>query len=176
MKQYGRGAKLLITHKDIPDLQFQGEREEETLEVDEVNIQEPRGAVLEEGGDEHSTPSNAKHSDDVTLMPIIDIKNMVQANIGEGDDHLTPSKEQRGERECGLTDNGFVTKQPVTKQQGIINNEINVPKLGWFGTQVTYLVETMMHTGSKIGTGGKVDITNKCKSNSQSQSEFSFFL
>ena len=176
LKQYGRGAKLLITHKDIPDLQFQGEREEETLEVDEVNIQEPRGAVLEEGGDEHSTPSNAKHSDDVTLMPIMDVKNMVRANIGEGDDHSTPSKEQRGERDCGLTNNGFVTKQPVTKQQGIINNEINVPKLGWFGTQVTYLVETITHTGSKIGTGGKVDITNKCKSNSQSQSEFSFFL
>ena len=176
LKQYGRGAKLLITHKDIPELQFQGEREEETLEVDEVNIQEPRGAVLEEGGDEHSTPSNAKHSDDATLMPIIDVKNMVRANIGEGDNHSTPSKEQQGERECGLTDNGFVTKQPVTKQQGIINNEINVPKLGWFGTQVTYLVETITHTGSKIGTRGKVDITNKCKSNSQSQSEFSFFL
>ena len=132
--------------------------------------------VPEAEGDEHSTPSSTKDSNDVTAVLVTDVTNMVRANVGEGDDHSTPSKEQRGERECGLTDNGFVTKQPVTKQQGIINNEINVSKLGWFGTQVTYLVETITHTGSKIGTGGKANITNKCKNNTQSQSEFSFFL
>ena len=175
LKQYGRGAKLLITQKDIPDLQFQSEREEETLEVDEVNIQEPRGAVLEEGGDEHSTPSNVKHSDDVTPMPIMDVKSAVRTNGSEGDDHSTPSMEQRGGREGRSTSNELVTKT-VAKDQESTGNIIKVSKLEWFGTQVTHFVETIAGTGNKVGTGGKANVTNKCKNNTQSQSEFSFFL
>ena len=62
------------------------------------------------------------------------------------------------------------------KEQGIVNSQINTSKLGWFGTQVTHFVETITYTGSKVGLGGKANITNKCKNNPQSQSEFSFFL
>ena len=200
LKQYGRGAKLLITHKDIPDLQFQGEGEGETLEVNAVNVQEPEVPALEEGSDEHSTPSRVtnstgvkelvsdaegdehltpsgtKDSKDITMVPVMDVTNVVRANGSEGDDHSTPSTEQRGERECRSTDNGSVTKQTVTKEQGITSSQINISKLGWFGTQVTHLVETITYTGSKVGTGGKANIINKCKNNTQSQSEFSFFL
>ena len=54
LKQYGRGAKLLITHKDIPDLQFQGEGEGERLEVNVMDVQESESSRIKEGGDEHS--------------------------------------------------------------------------------------------------------------------------
>ena len=200
LKQYGRGAKLLITHKDIPDLQFQGESEGETLEVNAVNVQEPEVPTLEEGSDKHSTPwsvtsstgtkelvpdaegdeyltpSSTKDSSDITTGLAVDIMDIVRANSSESDEPSTPSTEQRGERERRLTDNGTVTKQTVMKEQGIVNSQINTPKLGWFGTQVTHFVETITYTGGKVGLGGKANITNKCKNNPQSQSEFSFFL
>ena len=200
LKQYGRGAKLLITHKDIPDLQFPGEREGETFEVNVVNIQEPEVPASKEGsdehstpsrvtnstgaeelvpdaeGDEHSTPSGTKDNKDIPVVPVMDVMNEVWANRSEGDDHSTPSTEQRGERECRSTDNGSVTKQMVTKEQGINNSQINISKLRWFGTQVTHFVETIACTGNKAGTGGEANITGKCKNNTHSQSEFSFFL
>ena len=200
LKQYGRGAKLLITHKDIPDLQFQGESEGETSEVYAVSVQEPGVLTLEEGGDEHATPSSVtsntgaeelvpdtegdKHStpsgtkDSKGIMTVlaVDVRDALRANSSESDEHSTPSTEQRGERKGRLTDNGTVTKQTVTKEQGIVNSQINTSKLGWFGTQVTHFVETITYTGSKVGLGGKANITNKCKNNPQSQSEFSFFL
>ena len=200
LKQFGRGAKLLITQKDIPHLQFQSEKEEETLEVDEVNIQDPRGLVFEvgnnehsipsrvthstdaeerttdTGGDEHSTPSCANHSKDVIPMPRTDIKSMVQTSGVEGDDHSTPSMEQRDEREGKSTNSELVTKQAVIKEQKSTGKILKVSKLEWFGTQVSQFVETIAYTGNKAGTGGKANITNKCKNNTQSQSEFSFFL
>ena len=81
LKQYGRGAKLLITHKDIPDLQFQGESEGETLKVNAVNVQEPEVPMLEEGSDEHSTPSSVTSSTGTEeLIP-----------DAEGDEYSTPS-------------------------------------------------------------------------------------
>ena len=130
LKQYGRGAKLLITHKDIPDLQFQGESEGETLEVNAVSVQEPGVLTLEEGGDEHatplsvtsntgteelvpdtegdehSTPSGTKDSKGITTVLAVDVIDTLRANSSESDEHSTPSTEQRGERKGRLTDNG----------------------------------------------------------------------
>ena len=218
LKQYGRGAKLLITHKDIPDLHFQGEEEGEALEVNvvndqdpevptageggdehstpssvndqdpevptageggdehstpsSVNDQDPEVSTFGEGGDEHSTPSSTKDSKDVRAIPVVDVANKEQANGGESDEHSTPSTEQRDKREGGTTSSKLVTKQAVTKEQNIVK----VSKLGWFGTQVSQFVETIAYAGNTAGTGGKANITNKCKNNIQSQSEFSFFL
>ena len=197
LKQYGRGAKLLITHKDIPDLRFQGENEGETLEVNAVNVQE---LTLKEGSDEHSTPSSVpsntdtgelipdtegdeystpsgtKISSDIMTGQEIDVMEVVRATSSGSDEHSTPSTEQRGERKDRLTDKGMVIEQAVTKEQGITDSQINVSKLGWFGTQVTHFVETITHMGCKVGLGGKANITTKCKNNPQNQSEFSFFL
>ena len=69
----------------------------------------------------------------------------------------------------------MVTKT-VAKEQESTGNIIKVSKLEWLGTQVTHFVETIAGTGNKVGTGGKANVTNKCKNNTQSQSEFSFFL
>ena len=200
LKQYGRGAKLIITHKDIPDLQLQSEKDDETLEVNMVNVQYPEVPVLEEGSDEHSTPSSVTGSTYTRkLVPDAegDEYSTPSSTKGNGDKRMTwtanaveagtdlqqrsdelstPSPAQRGEREHKLTNDEMVTKQTVTKEQSIVNNQLNIPKLGWLGTQVTHLVETITYMGSKVGLGGKANITNKCKHNPQSQSEFSFFL
>ena len=196
LKQYGRGAKLLITHKNIPDLHFQGEEEGETLEVNVVNDQDTEVSMPGEGGDEHSTPSSVqnnidiqnqvadaegdeystpsstKDSEDVRTIPAMDVTNKEQANGGESDEHSTPSTEPKDKREVGTTSSKLVTKQVVTKKQ----NMVKVSKFGWFGTQVSQFVETIAHAGNTTGTGGKANVTNKCKNNMQSQSEFSFFL
>ena len=195
LKQYGRGAKLLITHRDIPDLHFQGEEDGETLEVNVVNNQEsevptpgegsdehstpssvngqdPEVLTFGECGDEHSTPSSTKGSNDVRTTPVVDATNKEQANGGESDEHSTPSTEQRDKLEAETTCMKLVTKQAVTKEQSSVKSS----KLGWFGTQVSQFVETIAHAGNVTGIGGKANITNKCKNNVQSQSEFSFFL
>ena len=49
LKQYGRGAKLLITHKDIPDLQFQAEREGENIRSKRGERTRARGANIRRG-------------------------------------------------------------------------------------------------------------------------------
>ena len=165
-----------------------------------MNVQEPEVPTLEEGsdehstpssvtnsisakervtdaeGDEHSTPSGTKDSKDVIVVPVVDVTNRVQANGGESDEHSTPSTEQRGERGHRSTNERSITKQMVTNEQEISSSQINIPKLGWLGTQVTHLVETIAYRGSKVGMGGKANNTNKCKANTQNQSEFSFFL
>ena len=123
LKQYSRGAKLLITHKDIPNLHFQGEEEGETLEVNVVNDQDPEVSTPGEGGDEHSTPSSVqnkidtqkqageaegdeystpsstKDSTDVRTIPVVDDTNQEQADGGESDEHSTPSTEPKDIRE-----------------------------------------------------------------------------
>ena len=105
-------------------------------------------------GDKYSTPSSTKDSNDIMTGLAVDVMDVVWANSSESDEHLTSSTEQRGERECRLTDNGTITKQTVTKEQGIVNSQINTSKLGWFGTQVTHFVETITYTGSKVWSRG----------------------
>ena len=151
LKQYGRGAKLLITHKDIPDLKFQDENKDETLEVNAVNIQEStpkvgsdehstplsgptvtdiRERTPDAEGDKYSTPSGTKIiSDNMTRLKI-DVTEVVRSTSGEGDEHLTPSTVQWGEGDSRSTDNRLVTKQRVTKEQSVVDNQINIPKLG----------------------------------------------
>ena len=109
-------------------------------------------------------------------MTIKDVKSAVRTNGSEGDDHSTPSTEQREEREDRSISSELVTKQTVTKEQESTGSIIKISKLEWLGTQVTHFVETIAYTGNKVGIGGKANITNKCKNNTQSQSEFSFFL
>ena len=224
LKQYGRGAKLLITHKDIPDLQFQGEGEGETLEVNVMDVQESEISQIKEGGDEHSTPSSVtrrkdskelipdvggdehstpssvtrrtdskelvpdaggdeystpsgtKDSNDITMGQTVDDMRAVRATASGSDEQSTPSTERKDERKCRLTDKGMVTEKVVTKQQGIVDSQVKVSESGWFGTQMTHLVETITYIGSKVGLKGEANITNKCKNNPQNQTEFSFTL
>ena len=132
--------------------------------------------VSDTGGDEHLTPSGTRGSKDGTAVPMMDGADIVRANGSESDEHSTPSTDRRSERGRRSTDNGSVIKQTVTKDKETASSQINTLKLGWFGTQVTHLVETIVCMGNKAGTGGKANITGKYKTNPQSQSEFSFFL
>ena len=94
----------------------------------------------------------------------------------EGDEDSTPSTEQRAEQEHRSISNGSIIKQMVTKDKEIVNSKRNTSELGWFGIRVTRLVETIACMGNKAGTGGQANITSQHKNNTQSQSEFSFFL
>ena len=74
---YGRGAKLLIAQKDIPDVQFQ-QLETEGVEVDNVEIE----------SDEYSSPLKDNNSleEGSTLCRVgLPVPGM------EGDEHSTPS-------------------------------------------------------------------------------------
>ena len=200
LKQYGRGAKLLITQKDIPDLQFQSEEEHETLEVNVMDVQESEISQIKEGGDEHSTPSsvtsrtdskelvtdeggdeystpsNTKDANDIKRGQTVHCTRAMRATTSGGDEQSTPSTEQKDERKYRSTDKGTVTEKVETKQQGIVDSQVKLSESGWFGTQVTHLVETITYIGSKVGLKGEANITTKCKNSPQNQTEFSFTL
>ena len=106
----------------------------------------------------------------------VDIMRAVRATTSGSDEQSTPSTERKDERKCRSTDKGTVTEKVVTKQQGIVDSQVKVSESGWFGTQVTHLVETITYIGSKVGLKGEANITNKCKNNPQNQTEFSFTL
>ena len=139
----------------------------------ETNIRE---RTPDAEGDEYSTPSSTKIISDIMTEQEMDVTEVVRTTNNEGDEQSTPSTDQKSEGRDKTTDKAMVIEQVVTKKQGNVNNQINVPKLGWFGTQVTHLVETITYTGCKVGLGGKANIKTKCKNNPQKQSEFSFFL
>ena len=200
LKQYGRGAKLLIKQGDIPDLQLQSGEEEEVLDINAVNTQGTlmlpltrggdkhstpsraegslsiRAGVLNTEGDEHSTPSRTGDGEDDTAARWMDDRTATRTNGNEGDEDSTPSTNQKSERQCETGGNGSVTKETVTGDKRLTSSQVKTSKLSWFGMKVNHLVETVACTGNRVGMGGNANITGKCKTNTQSQSEFSFFL
>ena len=79
LRQYGRGAKLLINRKDIPNLKLKILKPEEA-EINSITIE----------GDEDSSPQQDTKEQKSTVI-------ISPTSNGEGDEHSTPSTKQSKE-------------------------------------------------------------------------------
>ena len=196
LRQYGRGAKLLINRKDIPNLQLQILEPEETeinsitIEGDEdsspqKDIKEQKSTVIisptnNGEGDEHSTPLKKQSEEDRRSHTNIQAEAMVE----DGSEYSTPRRRAQmmgnggneSPREKRRMDGE--AKQKTTEEtendKSVKGNSLFNSNVGWLGIQLTQLAKTMAGKSSKGNLGSKTNTINK--TNNPSQTEFSFFL
>ena len=127
MRQYGRGAKLLINRKDIPNLQLQALEIDEaevnsvTIECDEdssphQNIKRQKNENITSStsngeGDEHSTPSTTQSD----KQPDHEVSVKAEQMYEDSDEHSTPQQEVQ------LTISG--TEEPAIRGKGPISED-----------------------------------------------------
>ena len=194
LRQYGRGAKLLINRKDIPNLQLQILESEEaeinsvTIEGDEDSspqqyTKEQKSTIMVSPmrngeGDEHSTPSTKQSKED--RLSHMDIR--TEAMAEESDEYSTPQRRvqmmgSRGDKstsEKKRRDNE--AKQETTEEtendKSVKGNSLFNSNVGWLGIQLTQLAKTVAGKSSKGNLGSKTNTISK--TNNPSQTEFSF--
>ena len=121
-----------------------------------------RSPTMVKEGDDHLTPSMQSNRNDKTLTL-----------NKEGDEHSAPSPRKQRSIETQPVDDYGATAHRQTHDGG---NKISISSLGWFGTQVTQFVETMVCKDKGVQLGTSTNTNTPCKTNIQGQTEFSFFL
>ena len=196
LRQYGRGAKLLINRKDIPDLQLQilEQREAEINSISigsdedsspQENIKEQESITIVSAtnngeSDEHSTPSKGRSKEERQSCA----NKQTEAMVEEGDEHSTlQQRTQRldnrdNEVITGKRRTGGETSQKTTEETGnnrsLKGNSLCNSNVGWLGKKLTQLAKTMAGKSTKGNLRHQPNTSSK--TNNANQTEFSFFL